>query len=121
LCGALVTELTAQQHDEVFAAVSHLPHLLSFALVHDLAQRPNKEQLLSFAASGFRDFTRIAASSPEMWRDICLANRDALMSELQQYTAELNVIHQALEKNDADKLQEIFSLAREVRSAWTQQ
>lgn len=120
-CGALVSELSAQQHDEVFAAVSHLPHLLSFALVHDLAQRPNKEQLLSFAASGFRDFTRIAASSPEMWRDICLANRDALMGELQQYANELHVLYQALEKNDADKLQEVFSLAREVRSAWTQQ
>lgn len=121
LCGANVSELTAQQHDEVFAAVSHLPHLLSFALVHDLAQRSNKEQLLSFAASGFRDFTRIAASSPEMWRDICMANRDALMTELQQYANELYVLHQALEKNDADKLQEIFSLAREVRSAWTPQ
>src|SRR3989339_2125822 len=82
LCGAAVSELTPQQHDAVFAAVSHLPHLLSFALVHDLAQRDNRELLLSFAASGFRDFTRIAASSPEMWRDICLANRDALMDEL---------------------------------------
>jgi prephenate dehydrogenase len=121
LCGAVVSELTAQQHDEVFAAVSHLPHLLSFALVHDLAQRENKDQLLSFAASGFRDFTRIAASSPEMWRDICLANRDAMMRELQQYAAELYVLHQALENNDAAKLEEIFSLAREVRSAWTQQ
>lgn len=119
LCGAVVSELTAQQHDEVFAAVSHLPHLLSFALVHDLAQRDNREVLLSFAASGFRDFTRIAASSPEMWRDICMANRDALMTELQQYAKELYVLHQALEKNDADKLQEIFSLAREVRSSWT--
>jgi len=121
LCGAVVSELTAQQHDEVFAAVSHLPHLLSFALVHDLAQRENKDQLLSFAASGFRDFTRIAASSPEMWRDICLANREAMMRELQQYAAELYVLHQALENNDAAKLEEIFSLAREVRSAWTQQ
>ena len=121
LCGANVSELTAQQHDEVFAAVSHLPHLLSFALVHDLAQRDNRDQLLSFAASGFRDFTRIAASSPEMWRDICLANRDALMRELQQYAAELYVLHQALENNDAAKLEEMFSLAREVRSAWTQQ
>jgi len=63
LCGAVVSELTPQQHDDVFAAVSHLPHLLSFALVHDLAQRENRELLLSFAASGFRDFTRIAASS----------------------------------------------------------
>ena len=120
-CGAVVSELSAQQHDDVFAAVSHLPHLLSFALVHDLAQRDNRDVLLSFAASGFRDFTRIAASSPEMWRDICLANREALMRELRQYAAELYVLHQALENNDAAKLEEIFRLAREVRSAWTQQ
>ncbi|MDH2916496.1 MAG: prephenate dehydrogenase/arogenate dehydrogenase family protein [Gallionella sp.] len=120
ICGANVSELTAEQHDTVFAAVSHLPHLLSFALVHDLAKRDNKDQLLSFAASGFRDFTRIAASSPEMWRDICMANRDALMVELQQYADELYVLHQALEHNDAAKLEEIFSLAREVRSAWVQ-
>ncbi len=121
LCGAVVSELTPQEHDEVFAAVSHLPHLLSFALVHDLSQRDNRDQLLSFAASGFRDFTRIAASSPEMWRDISLANRDALMREVKQYADELYVIHQALENNDAAKLEEIFSLAREVRSAWNQQ
>ena len=121
LCGAVVSELTPQQHDEVFAAVSHLPHLLSFALVHDLAQRDNRDQLLSFAASGFRDFTRIAASSPEMWRDISLANREALMREVKRYADELHVVYQALENNDAAKLEEIFSLAREVRSAWTQQ
>ncbi len=120
-CGAVVSELTAQQHDEVFAAVSHLPHLLSFALVHELAQRDNRDQLLSFAASGFRDFTRIAASSPEMWRDICMANRGALMDELGSYMQELKVIHEALAEGDADRLQEIFSLAREVRGKWTQQ
>jgi prephenate dehydrogenase len=121
LCGANVSELTAQQHDEVFAAVSHLPHLLSFALVHDLAQRDNRDQLLSFAASGFRDFTRIAASSPEMWRDICMANRAALLDELGSYMQELQNIHEALADADAAKLEEIFSLAREVRSNWTQQ
>ena len=121
LCGALVSELTAQQHDEIFAAVSHLPHLLSFALVHDLAQRPNRDLLLSFAASGFRDFTRIAASSPEMWRDISLANRDALMRELQQYAEELHVLFQALENNDAKKLEEIFQRAYLLRSSWTPQ
>ena len=120
-CGAHISELTPQRHDEVFAAVSHLPHLLSFALVHDLAQRDNKDQLLSFAASGFRDFTRIAASSPEMWRDISLANRDALLREILQYANELHILYQALEASDAKKLEEIFSLAREVRSAWTQQ
>jgi prephenate dehydrogenase len=121
ICGAVVSELTPQQHDTVFAAVSHLPHLLSFALVHDLAQRDNRDQLLSFAASGFRDFTRIAASSPEMWRDISLANREALLLEVKRYADELYVVYQALQNNDAAKLEEIFSLAREVRSAWTQQ
>ncbi|MDO9053369.1 MAG: prephenate dehydrogenase/arogenate dehydrogenase family protein [Gallionella sp.] len=120
-CGANTYSLSYSEHDAVFAAVSHLPHLLSFALVHDLAQRDNRDVLLSFAASGFRDFTRIAASSPEMWRDICMANRSALMSELQAYTAELNTLHSALENNDAAKLEEIFSLAREVRGNWKQQ
>ncbi len=121
LCGARVSELSPAQHDEVFAAVSHLPHLLSFALVHDIAQRDNRDQLLSFAASGFRDFTRIAASSPEMWRDICLANREALLPELLQYANELHGLYQALEQNDAAKLEAVFSEARKVRSAWQQQ
>lgn len=121
LCGAAVSEMTPQQHDEVFAAVSHLPHLLSFVLVHDIAQRDNREQLLSFAAGGFRDFTRIAASSPEMWRDICMANREALLRELLQYANELHGLYQALEQNDAAKLEAVFSEARKVRSAWQQQ
>ena len=120
-CGALVSKLSPEQHDEVFAAVSHLPHLLSFTLVHDLAQRDNRDLLLSFAASGFRDFTRIAASSPEMWRDISLANRDALLSEIEQYAAELYKMYQALEQRDAGKLEEMFSLAQKIRSNWTPQ
>jgi prephenate dehydrogenase len=121
LCGAVVSELTSQQHDEVFAAVSHLPHLLSFALVHDLAQRANRDLLLSFAASGFRDFTRIAASSPEMWRDICMANRSALLDELGLYMQELETLHEALAEADADKLEEVFSLSSQVRGNWKQQ
>jgi prephenate dehydrogenase len=119
LCGAVVSELTPEQHDEVFAAVSHLPHLLSFALVHDLSRRENRDVLLSFAASGFRDFTRIAASSPEMWRDICLANREALLKELRQYADELYVLHQALEEKDFATLEKIFTEARNVRSQWS--
>jgi prephenate dehydrogenase len=120
-CGAQVSELTPERHDEVFAAVSHLPHLLAFTLVHDLAQRDDRDLLLSFAASGFRDFTRIAASSPEMWRDISLANRDALLGEVEQYAAELYKLHQALQQRDAAKLEEMFSLAQKVRSNWTPQ
>ena len=121
LCGAVVSELSPEQHDEVFAAVSHLPHLLAFTLVHDLAQRDNRELLLSFAASGFRDFTRIAASSPEMWRDISLANREALLSEIEHYASELYTLHQALQQRDAVKLEEFFSLAQKIRSNWTPQ
>lgn len=119
LCGAMVSELTPAQHDEVFAVVSHLPHLLSFALVHDIVQRDDRDLLLSFAASGFRDFTRIAASSPEMWRDICLANREALLQELQTYIAELGRIGAALESGDAENLEQTFRAARELRAGWT--
>ena len=120
LCGAMVSELTPMQHDEIFAAVSHLPHLLSFALVHDLAQRDNRDLLLSFAASGFRDFTRIAASSSEMWRDICMANREALLKELHIYIAELNQMSTALAAGDAAQLEQTFRTAREVRAGWTE-
>jgi prephenate dehydrogenase len=120
LCGAVVSELTPQQHDEVFAAVSHLPHLLAFALAHDLAQRDNRELLLSFAASGFRDSTRLAASSPEMWRDICLSNRAALLKEMQIYIAELNQMSTALAAGDAAQLEQTFRTAREMRAGWTE-
>ena len=120
LCGALVSELSPKQHDEIFAAVSHLPHLLSFALVHDLAQRDNRELLLSYAASGFRDFTRIAASSPEMWRDICMANREALLKELQIYIAELNQLSTALAAGDVEKLEQTFHTAQQLRAGWTE-
>ncbi len=117
-CGANVTTMKPEEHDGVFATVSHLPHLLSFALVHDISVRENRELLLSFAASGFRDFTRIAGSSPEMWRDICLSNRDALLVELDRYMKELDVIRAALQEKDAEKLKEIFSEARNIRNGW---
>ena len=121
LCGAMVSELTPAQHDEIFAAVSHLPHLLSFALVHDLGLRENRDVLLSYAASGFRDFTRIAASSPEMWRDICISNRDALLEELQIYIAELTQMSTALAEGDAAKLEQTFRAAQELRASWRMQ
>ncbi len=99
--------------------MSHLPHLLSFALVYDIAQRDNRDLLLSFAASGFRDFTRIAASSPEMWRDICMANREVLIRELQVYIAELNRLSSALAAGDAQQVEQTFLAARELRAGWT--
>ncbi|MBL8395416.1 MAG: prephenate dehydrogenase/arogenate dehydrogenase family protein [Candidatus Accumulibacter sp.] len=117
-CGAVIRELTASEHDRIFAAVSHLPHLLSFALVHELARRENRELLFDFAASGFRDFTRIAASHPEMWRDICLANRLALLDELDCYRAQLDELRAALQAGDGARLEEIFDVARTARRAW---
>jgi len=118
LCGAKVSQLAPQEHDRVFAAVSHLPHLLAFALVHDFAQRPNSDQLFGFAAGGFRDFTRIASSHPEMWRDICVANRQALLQELDAYMVELMRTRVLLAGADAAGLEALFSSARARRDAW---
>ncbi|NWG30896.1 MAG: prephenate dehydrogenase/arogenate dehydrogenase family protein [Rhodocyclaceae bacterium] len=118
LCGAKVSELSPQEHDRVFAAVSHLPHLLAFALVHDLASRDNAEQLFSFAASGFRDFTRIASSHPEMWRDICIANRNALLKELDAFMIELLKTRVLLASADSAGLEAMFATARARRDAW---
>ncbi|HSH72486.1 MAG TPA: prephenate dehydrogenase/arogenate dehydrogenase family protein [Methylophilaceae bacterium] len=116
--GANVSQMTAQQHDGIFAAVSHLPHLLAFALVDDLAGRANAKQLFDFAASGFRDFTRIAGSSPEMWRDISLANRTALLTELAAYQDELARMQSLLENNDGVGLQALFEQASQARNKW---
>lgn len=118
ICGARVSQLGPEEHDRVFAAVSHLPHLLAFALVHDLAGRKNSDQLFGFAAGGFRDFTRIASSHPEMWRDICVANRRALLPELDAYLAELMRARVLLASGDAAGLEQLFSTARARRDAW---
>jgi len=117
-CGANVSEMTAETHDGIFAAVSHLPHLLAFALVDDIASRANAAQLFSFAASGFRDFTRIAGSHPEMWRDISLANKAALLSELTAYQLELSQLKQLLEHEDGAGLQALFERASVARNNW---
>lgn len=117
-CGAQLHEMPPQEHDRVFAAVSHLPHLLAFGLVHELAGRANAEQLFGFAASGFRDFTRIAGSHPEMWRDICMANRQALLAELDLYLAELAYLRALLLSSDGERLEEHFTIARQARNDW---
>lgn len=116
--GAQVESLDAELHDRVFAAVSHLPHLAAFALVDELAQRPDGDTFFRFAASGFRDFTRIAGSSPEMWRDIALANREAVLAELDAYLAALQALRQTVASEDVDALLAIFSRARAAREHW---
>ncbi len=116
--GGRVATVSAEEHDRIFAAVSHLPHLLSFALVSEIAARDNASELLGFAAGGFRDFTRIAASSPEMWRDIALQNRAALLAEIDRYGAQLAVFRELIDKGEGPGLQRLMSEARTARHAW---
>jgi prephenate dehydrogenase len=115
-CGARLSRMPADEHDAVLAAVSHLPHLLAFALVHEVAGRNNSEQLFSFAAGGFRDFTRIASSHPEMWRDICAANRDRLIDEVSRFSRKLDQVKALLD--DPASLEKLFAEAREARDRW---
>jgi prephenate dehydrogenase len=117
-CGARTARMDAEEHDAVLAAVSHLPHVLAYALVHEIASRENGAQLFAFAAGGFRDFTRIASSHPEMWRDICVANRDRLLEELKSYRQELDSIDKLLEAGDGAGLEKLFAEARAARDKW---
>jgi prephenate dehydrogenase len=117
-CGAHVLTLRAQEHDAIFAAVSHLPHVVAFALVSALAQRPAARKLFGFSAGGLRDTVRIAGSSPEMWRDICISNREALLEVLDAYMVELERARSAIAAADADTLGAMFEGARAARARW---
>ncbi|MBK6959661.1 MAG: prephenate dehydrogenase/arogenate dehydrogenase family protein [Nitrosomonas sp.] len=118
-CGAQVSLMPADEHDQVLAVTSHLPHILAFTLMNHLNHSTNHpENLLRFAGSGFRDFTRIASSSPEMWRDICLTNREALLGQIDAYQNELKLLQEMLKKNEGKALEQAFSRARGVRENW---
>jgi prephenate dehydrogenase len=117
-CGAIIHTLTPEDHDKVFAAVSHLPHLLAYALVDDIERKPHSDLLFQYAASGFRDFTRIAGSSPEMWRDISLANQAALLTELDAYLAQLTRLRASLAAGDAAALEATYANAQRARRQW---
>jgi prephenate dehydrogenase len=117
-CGARVSTLAPDAHDGIFAAVSHLPHVLAFTLVAELAARPDAGAYFDHAASGFRDFTRIAAGSPEMWRDIALANRDALLAEIDGYGIALAAARELIAAGDGDALATLFGEASTARRAW---
>ena len=117
-CGASVLELQAREHDAVLATVSHLPHVLAFALVDHVARHRDAKRLFAYAAGGFRDFTRIASGHPEMWRDICVANRRALLAELRRYAKELERLERMLARGDGKALEALFSGARDARDRW---
>ena len=117
-CGARVHQLSAPQHDRIFAAVSHLPHLLAYALVDQIDHTADAATLFQFAASGFRDFTRIAGSSPEMWRDIALANRAALLAEIDAFGTQLARLKSMLAASDGNGLHALFANAQRARQDW---
>ncbi len=117
-CGADVTRMEVAHHDEVLAATSHLPHMLAFSLVDSLARMKENDEIFRYAAGGFRDFTRIASSNPVMWRDICLANRDALSGMLKRFAGELHGLADALEEEEGRALLEIFQRAKVARDRY---
>ncbi len=118
--GANIVRLDASSHDVIFSAVSHLPHVVSFALVSMLAARSDSQQLFSFAASGFRDFSRIAGSSPEMWKDICQSNKDKVLSDISDFKKVLEKIEQMMRGGDFGSLLDMFQQASDARNKWAE-
>lgn len=115
LAGAEVFDMEAKHHDLVLAATSHLPHVLAFNLVGMLAKNDDCDEVLRYAAGGFRDFSRIASGDAVMWRDICLSNSDAILQLLQQYRQGLDELEQAIKNNDGETLKSVFERAKTAR------
>jgi prephenate dehydrogenase len=117
-CGAEVAEMSVEHHDEVLAATSHLPHMLAYGLVDVLARMKENDEIFRYAAGGFRDFTRIASSSPVMWRDICVANREALSRMLERFAEEMTDLAETIRRGDGAHLLEIFGRAKAARDRY---
>ena len=118
--GSHVSQMSPEAHDAAYAAVSHLPHLLAFAMMHSLQAQAEGEQFMALAGSGFRDFTRIAASEPAMWRDILLANRDELLAQSHLFQQSLQALEQLISAGDARQLHGAITQASEARTRWAQ-
>ena len=120
LMGGKVTNMDANDHDQIFSTVSHLPHLLAFSLVSLINHKENKDVLLNFAASGFRDFSRIAASSPEVWKDITIQNHDSIIKDLKLFQKEIVKLTNFIELKNEDKLEDYLKLASNTRQSWSE-
>lgn len=117
-CGADVVCMDAQHHDEILAATSHLPHMLAYALVDCLANLDDKKEVFTYAAGGFRDFTRIASSDPEMWQDICVANKKDLVAIIDKFSDELGKLRDAVNNEDSEYMKALFSRAKKARDTF---
>jgi prephenate dehydrogenase len=116
--GAQVLRMTPENHDAAFAAVSHLPHLLAFAYFSSIANQPAGSDFLSLAGPGFRDFTRIAASDPAVWRDILLANREEVLKQAQRFRHALNALEHVMRAHNGQALEDLIRTASEARANW---
>jgi prephenate dehydrogenase len=116
--GSKVVQMTPEQHDAAFAAVSHMPHMIAFALMHAIVNQGTGKEFLSLAGPGFRDFTRIAASDPKLWRDILLANRHEVIEQSKIFQRSLFNMLQVIEEGNADKLEEMIEQASTTRAHW---
>ena len=116
--GAQVLRMTAENHDAAFAAVSHLPHLLAFAYFSSIANQPAGRDFLSLAGPGFRDFTRIAASDPSVWRDILLSNREEILRQSLRFRHTLDAIEHVMRSGNAEALEGLVRKASEARGDW---
>ena len=118
-CGMRVVTMSAHHHDKVLAMTSHLPHLIAYTIVGTATdlEESLKSEVIEFSASGFRDFTRIAASDPVMWRDVFLNNREAVLEIVQRFTEDLTALQRAIRWGEGDKLQELFTRTRAIRRA----
>ncbi|MRD49283.1 prephenate dehydrogenase/arogenate dehydrogenase family protein [Caenimonas koreensis] len=116
--GCKVLRMTPEAHDSAFAAVSHLPHLIAFALINSISGQQNGKDFLQLAGPGFRDFTRIAASDPKVWRDILVANRHELLDQTKLFRQSLHAMEQLIEHGDTDALEQAIAHASDTRANW---
>jgi len=116
-CGSRVDTMDPEHHDMVLAIVSHLPHIIAYNIVGtaDDLETVTKSEVIKYSASGFRDFTRLAASDPTMWRDVCLHNKDAILEMLARFSEDLSALQRAIRWGDGDKLFELFTRTRAIR------
>ena len=116
--GAVVSEMSPEHHDKVLAATSHLPHVLAFTLVESLARMGDHDEIFAYAAGGFRDFTRIASSDPAMWRDICMANGNAIGAMIERFAGDLQGVADAIRDGDREAVLHLFQAAKDARDQY---
>ena len=117
--GSEVIEMDVAHHDEVLADTSHLPHMLAYTLMDVLGRRKERAEIFKFSAGGLRDFTRVASSDPQMWHDICLANRDAMVAAIERFRAELDQLTDAIRDGDGEFVRSVFARAKSTRDRYS--